>query len=286
MPVTELQKTMIEIGQAMAHYTYPYLAQIFEVQSRNRGRFLGSGTFINLGGTPYLLTASHVPADCTVRKWAHSLGDATPPTIVPNPWQCLSFPEDLALARLDVENFAGQHRVRMLEPNLFANNCEDLNGDFIFLHGWPGELSKELWSLARGIASKTFPYTTCLGTSSRSWFDHGIHFAVDFRVEAQTQEGGGQANVPSPHGMSGSAVWKTNWNHYKKDWRPEHARVIGVAFDWDQSGHAITCTRIERVRDFINLSLHREAAYFNWQQRGGPYDDNWEDWFKVNSHTI
>lgn len=275
-----------EVGRRMKEFTFPYLAQIFEVQSKERGKYLGSGTFVQVGNEAYLLTAAHVPKKCSTGLWAYSVGDSTPPVVIPNPWQCISLPTDLAWARLDAAHFGTEHRARLLDTCFLDSTADDLDGDILFVHGWPGQLSKELWSLANGIASKSFPYTTVIGTSSRNWFDPAIHIAVDFRVEGQIDELERLADVPSLEGVSGSAVWRTNWRQHRDDWGPHHARVIGVAFDWDQAGHAITCTRIERVRDFVNLSLHREAAYFSWLRRNCPGADDWNDWFGVKPEMV
>jgi hypothetical protein len=174
----------------------------------------------------------------------------------------------------------------MLPSELLAENCDDLEGDLLFIQGVPGEFSKPLWDLANGIVSRTLPYLTGVGESSRDWFDRTMHFSIDFRIEDQSDDKGNPAYVPSPKGMSGSAVWRTNWKYHQSDWRPEYARVVGVAFDLDESGHSITCTRIERIRNFINFWLHREAAYFRWQQRGCPLGDEETDWFAARPFTL
>jgi len=32
--------------------------------------------------------------------------------------------------------------------------------------------------------------------------------------------------------------------------------------------------------------VHREAAYFHWQNRGGPVFDDWKDWFSVQRFLL
>ena len=284
--MSEIAEVLVDVGKRMKQFTFPYLAQIFEVQTEKRGRYLGSGTYLQVRNEAYLLTAGHVPSESSTGSWAYSLGDGMPPIVIRNPWQCVSLPTDLALVRLDATHFSAGHRAQLLDTDVFDATADDLDGDILFLHGWPGQLSKELWSLAQGIASKTFPYTTVVGKSSRDWFDPTIHFAVDFRGEGQIDESKNSADVPDLKGVSGSAIWRTNWKRHREHWEPHHARVVGVAFDWDQTGHAITCTRIERICDFVNLSLHREAAYFNWLDRDCPPSDDWHDWFDVRPAAI
>ena len=270
---------MLEVGTRMKEFTKPFIAQIFEVESLQRGRFLGSGTFVQLGNHPYLLTAAHVPKKARIHSWAHSLDDGIRPAQIPNPWQCCGFPSDLAMARLNDAHFPGPHRVGSLESALFAKEISELGDDFLFIHGWPDEQSKEMWSLANGITSKTLPYTTFAGNTGRAWFRDDVHFAIQYRVNDQHDEHGDLAHMPGAHGLSGATVWKTNWADHQSDWAPEKARIIGVAFDWDTDGGNLTCTRIEAVRSFINHSLRHEAACFRWQERGSPEKDDWEDWF-------
>src|ERR1041385_5870046 len=97
--MTTSEKVKIEVGNEMIKFTSPYLVQIFEVfevENKDRGRYLGSGTAIGLGGTPYLLTAAHVPGEAPSGKWAHSLGDGIQPEAIRNAWQCVGPPLDLA----------------------------------------------------------------------------------------------------------------------------------------------------------------------------------------------
>lgn len=284
--MSDVRNAMVKVGAEMKEFTSPFIAQVFEVKSAERGRFLGSGTFIQLGTYPYLLTAAHVPNEAEKRSWAHSLGNATPPAHIEHPWQCCGFPSDLALVRLEDAHFSGLHRVRPIESRFLAKEFDELGNDFLFIHGWPDERSKEVWSLANGIVSKTLPYTTVAGTTGRAWFDDEIHFAIQYNVNDQRDEHGNLAQMPGAYGLSGATVWKTNWADHQDDWTPEKARVIGVAFDWDTDGGNLTCTRIEAVRAFINDSLRREAAYFRWEERGSPNDDDWDNWFSARPFQL
>lgn len=253
------QKQMAWVGSEMVKFTSPYLMQVFEVESEDSGKYLGSGTAIGLGRMPYLLTAAHVPGEAIVQRWAHSIGDKTHPQAIHDAWHCVGFPEDLALARLEREPFGGQHRVRMLPSEFLDGDSSDLENDFLFVHGVPEKFT--FWG-ADGIACRTFPYITIVGKSSRNWFDRNIHFGLDFRVEDQSDDQGRPGYVPDPHGMSGSTVWRTNWKQHKSKWRPEFARVVGITHDWDTNGHSITCT-IQRDSVERNLFPHSPGQFRN-----------------------
>lgn len=284
--MNDIGKAMLRVGSAMRAFTKPFIAQVFEVESAQRGKFLGSGTFMRLGAHTFLLTAAHVPNAAKHRSWAHSVDDATPPAQITMPWQCCGLPSDLAVARLNYSDFLGSIRARPVPAQFVAKDLGALDNDFLFLHGWPGERSHEVWSLANGIASTTLPYTTVVGKTGRAWFNENIHFAIQYSVNDQHDESGNVAQMPNAHGLSGAAVWKTNWNTDPENWTPENARIIGVAFDWDTDGGNLTCTRIEVVRSFINESLRREAAYFRWQERGSPDKDDWDDWFSAKPFQL
>lgn len=275
----------MRVAKDMTEFTFPFLTQIFGVESEGTGKYIGSGTLLDLGGVPYLISAAHVPSSATASNWAHSVDNGEPPKVVPNPWQCLGAPEDLAIARLDGDHFRGQYRARALDPSLLAVDSNDLDGDYLFIHGWPGQFSKEVRTIGNGIASKPFPYLTGVGSSSDPAFDGKMHLAVDFRMDGK-YENGRSASPPDPGGMSGSAVWRTNWKSRGASWTFHDARVIGIINGWDQANHSLTCTRIEVIRSFINFSLHREAAYLNWLGRKCPASDDWSDWLSVKPYRI
>jgi hypothetical protein len=281
-----IQDALLPVAKAMAQYTFPFMSGIYGVESEDRGALLGSGTVLDLYGQPYLLTAAHVVEQGRkFQKIAHSKGDAAHPSLVQHPWQCVGFPSDLAMSRLDQQGIAG-HRIRPLPAALIGKDASNLDGDILFVHGWPGKRSVPVFEIAQGIASKTLPYATVVGVSKAGWFDPQIHFAVDYRFEGQIGEHGREEVPPPPDGLSGSAVWRTNWLGRCHQWRPQDAQIVGVAFGWDQSGSSLVVTRVEAVRRFINYCLRQEAAYFHWRNRGRPLGDDWNDWFAVADKMI
>ncbi|MFN7139457.1 MAG: hypothetical protein ACK4UN_08970 [Limisphaerales bacterium] len=71
--------------------------------------------------------------------------------------------------------------------------------------------------------------------------------------EGQEDANGRPATLPDPHGMSGTAVWRSGRVAAASGaaWSPDHARIVGIVHTWDQQTATLVATRIEVLRDFI-----------------------------------
>ncbi len=265
----------------MKAYTAPAIAAVYGVESPQRGRLVGSGTFIDVHDIAYLLTASHVLEAATEYSvLTHSLAYGDKPCPLLNPFRLQQFPCDLGFTQVSDE-LRSSTSLQPMPATVLDTNSADIEGDVLFIHGYLGERSKWLPIVKGGIHSTSLPMWTVVRSGRTSWphFTDALHCAVEYWPTGWRDEHGTPIERPDPHGLSGSAVWRLSLKRHGAAWAPEHARIIGVLHRVDPSGDCLILTRIEEVRGFILRSLRREFAYLSWLRREKPEHDDWTDWF-------
>ena len=275
------EKVIATAVARMKAYTAPAIAAVYGVESAQRGQLIGSGTFINIRGTDYLLTASHVLETAVQYSFlAHSLGYGEKPCPLPHPFRLQQFPCDLGLTQLADEPRSST-AIRSMPATVLDTNSADIEGDVLFIHGYPGEQSKWLPIMKGGIHSTSLPFCTVVRSCSVSWphFTDVLHSAVEYWPTGWRDENGTPIERTDAHGLSGSAVWRLSLKRFGTAWTPENAHIIGVLHRVDPSGDCLIFTRIEEVRDFILRNLRREFAFLAWLRRNKPEHDDWTDWF-------
>jgi hypothetical protein len=283
--LTEPQKDaeMKRVGELMAQHTVESLIGLYEIIDRNYGHLAGSGIYIAFGAEPYVLTAAHVYSDH--RSLAVYRGPGRPPFLFENPTQCIGAEIDLALCRLGRNALTQIADRTPLNPKRLADNS-NAEGDFIFIHGYPGISSRYSHSM-NSVISNSLPYITVLsefplGLQSEH-IDPKTHFAVAFSPIGNKDHLDRDCGLPDPHGLSGSAVWATRRNKYPgRNWTANNAEVIGIVQKWHQQERCLLVLRSEVIRNIVHHFLQREVAYFNWQERRVPIGDDWVDWFKAS----
>ena len=262
----------------MAVYTQPSLAAIYGSRNTEKGELVGSGTFLNLHGNPYLLTAAHIAL--ISEKYiglAHSRSNGFTPSYLTHPYQILDEHLDICLVRIEASTLR-ETAITPLNASKIAKTSSNINNDILFVHGYPGQRSK-FFTFANGVASKTLPYGTVIGRSVCDWFDERVHFALEYPADNLIDETSSPTTLVIPSGLSGSAVWKTNQHTLSNTWKPDAAEIVGLVHHWDQTAQSLIATRIEVIRDFMIRCLRKEFAYYHWLKRGSPAVDDWNDWF-------
>ncbi len=155
-------------------------------------------------------------------------------------------------------------------------DCEPVNG---YVHGYPGEKSHWLPIVNGGIHSESLPFGGSDATSVWQGYDPKLHICISYPNDGWFDRSGKSIPMPAPEGLSGSALWQTYRRDHSTGWNPGMAEIIGVIHRHDPVAQSLIATRIEPIRGFILNVLRREAAYFNWLQRGEPSGDDWTDWF-------
>ena len=96
------ESILLGIVKRMAVYTQPSLAAIYGSKDTDRGELVGSGTFLNLRGNPYLLTAGHIALKSKdYIGLAHSRSNAFVPSYITHPYHILDDHLDICLVSIE-----------------------------------------------------------------------------------------------------------------------------------------------------------------------------------------
>jgi len=270
-------KACQHVGNEMAAHAEPFVASISLEVSVDEGRVVGTGTYVSLRGKPYLLTNEHVARFRLQGSLGHLLKKNEFTYRIIHPFQCLSWPTDAAIGRIDEEHF-GQGDRRAVPTGRIAQTYRTAHHELLFIMGFPKKRSRMI-ALLGGLISGAIPYVTQemptpSGLDTRFFF--AIHYPNDVRLLRCDDT---RDYLPDPDGLSGSAVWDTSFVAKQgQGWQPDDARIVGLVYGWDQANHALRCVKIEPVRDFLVQALRNEAAYFRWLEAGRPAGSDRTDW--------
>jgi hypothetical protein len=266
-----------KVARLMAEHVSQFITPISEAISDDYGELLGTGSYVQLRGRPYLLTNEHVAR----RREKHPLAHV--PKLdgfflrVVHPFQAQTFPIDAAIARLD-DAIMENATQRPIPADRFASKHAPVTHELLFMTGFPGKRAR-FSALAGALATTAVPYLT--QQIPEESVTSPEHFRLNYNPERARSVSSLGSFLPEPPGFSGSLVWDTGYVRKRgQDWSPADATVTGLVFGWplsDQSDSLIA-TRIEVVRAFLIQALRHEAAYFRWLGRGKPYHDELTDW--------
>jgi hypothetical protein len=271
------EPTLMRVGQAMMHHTIDFITPVSRAIEYTYGEVEGSGTFVELRGTPYILTNEHVARARLVHPLAHFLGDGVRAARIVHPFQCITFPTDAAIARLEPSVLALGTKRPVLSARI-DQVFQPADGEIMFMHGFPGAQS-HFSAIYQGLLTTTFPYAVDVASLPAA-YDPDLFFALSYPPYGNVKRfDGSAANLPNPEGLSGTVVWDTKFVATGAGWTPDRARIAGVVFGWNQPHHCLVATKIEIVRHFLLNALRREAAYLHWHLvRGEPLWDDLSDW--------
>jgi hypothetical protein len=273
------RRIFLQVCDEMRDYTASSMSAVYGIVSESSGRLVGGGTFLRLHGATYLLTAAHVAERMLDHeRLAHTSSYGARPQLIQNPLVCQPLPLDVAIVRIE-ESAVQAHSLKSWPATILADRASNTERDILFVHGFPGEKSKWLPIVNGGIHSESLPFGTSDATSIWPHYDPDLHLAVIYPPDGWFDNQGRSIDMPNPEGLSGSALWQTYRREHPEDWDTGFARIIGVIHRYDPDAHSLIATRIEPISEFIIRVLRRESAYFRWQNRGQPTDDDWSDWF-------
>jgi hypothetical protein len=277
----EMESTLKSVVRSMKSHSAQFITPISFNHGNDAGSANGTGWYIRLFGATYLVSAQHVMRELAGWSLAHFPCETSEGNRFTNPTQALSWPEDLAVSRIDKGIWSSASKKalpvsRLSDPPAFS----ETSGELLFVQGFPGT-SSYFSTLGNTLISGSLPYLT-QRSPLPARYTEGLHFALHYPEGELHDENGAVASLPDPRGMSGSPVWRLNLDWSRPDqWTPEAATVCGVLIDWDDKAFAIAATSLPVVAGFLIHSLRRERAYFSWKSRGEPSGDDWRDWHEA-----
>lgn len=276
----EFETIALKVTERMREYAYPYIASISREAELNVGDHVGTGLYLRIRDERYLLTNEHVARAIRETPLAHQLLEGEGATRVMNPFLVARHPYDMALTRIESAAWSDQKNVRRaLNVSHVGSKHAPEDCDFLFMLGYSGQRSYFSPTFEMLINRGT-PYLTQEAKDRPDDLPE-MFFAIPYRPELARSLDPKGANLPNPHGFSGSPVWDTNFQRCAlsgRRWSPEESRVTGIIIRWlEATGHLIA-VRAEFVAEFLVYALRCEAAYFHWIERGRPENDALTDW--------
>lgn len=266
-----------EVVRLMAEHASKFITPISKVLSDDYGELLGTGSYVQLRGRPYLLTNEHVARYRDKYALAHLPNPDDFFQRVVRPFQAQGIPVDAAIARIHDE-IMGRAIQLPIPSSRFARKHEPVTDELLFMVGYPGKRAR-FSALAGALATTAVPYLT--QQVRQESVTSAEHFRLNYNPERAWSVSRRGSFLPEPPGFSGSLVWDTGYVRKRgQDWSPADATVTGLVFGWPRShqSDSLIATRIEVVRSFLIRALREEAAYFHWLERGKPRRDDLTDW--------
>jgi hypothetical protein len=267
---------LMAVGQAMRDHTGNFITPICRAIEFTYGEVEGSGTFVELHGATYIITNEHVARARLSHPLAHFIGNGMRVARIVYPFQCLTWPTDAALARVDAKVLSGGTEVAIPSSRIYAVH-RPVDGEIMFIHGFPGGQS-HFSATYQGLLARTCPYATDIPPLPPG-YDLDLHFALSYPAHGNVKTfQRTPTTLPDPPGLSGTVVWDTRFVATGGSWSPDKAVISGIVFGWNPGHQCLVATRIEIARIFLLQALREEAASFDWLNRGQPLWDDLADW--------
>jgi hypothetical protein len=289
MLTPEEQTACEHILREMTAHIDRFITPISEILDDEHGRAAGSGTYLQINNTTYLLTNEHVAVKMLNRGIAHLPRRDDLYRRIVQPMTVINFPVDLAVSRVGSESWEGATQFPLSVDRL-DESYSPVDGELLFVCGYPGYARP---AIAEGEIR--YPRETRFGLLSTpavpiltypvrdvsrfpDGLDETLHATVHYHGVAH-RPGEGMREVPDPRGFSGSLLWDTKFGATNADnWTPAMSKVCGLIHRWDSDHEVLIVTKVEFVRATLLAAVRREAAFFNWIDRGRPLWEELVDW--------
>lgn len=298
MSAAEWRRINLDVRDQMAPYVFPFVTPISRKAGDERGFAWGTGNYINLRGKAYVLTNEHVARQTSIESLGHLPGPDDEYRRFRNPWLSMPDPDDTAISRLN-ESMDSTSKRALVAANFFDSVCNPVENELFFMLGFPSSTAgrndpilehrlQQNW-FNGPIDSPALPFVTQeFRDENRSIVYVGApHIAVHYPTYANRDASETLAELPNPHGMSGSLLWDTKrvaCLNAGRAWSPEDARVCGLVCR--ASEDAVLAVRIELVRETLLFLLRQEASYFHWHDAGRSAGSELPDWLRAEATVM
>lgn len=239
---------------AMAVHVRPYLASISKTNDNVSGIAHGSGVYFDLKRGPSLVTCEHVVRLGLANGYriVHLPKDAGYYYAFNKPWYTEPFPLDLALTHIDPAIWSLGDRLALPVERL-ASTHNIAQDELLTLCGYPGDASYfTLFTDEPTLDSHLIPYTA-REVALPAGYDPAFHFALHYEMDLAQSADGSNAKLPRPPGFSGAPIWDSGFvaSGCSEDWKPEMARIVGIAIQWVEEESCIIATKSEKLIAFV-----------------------------------
>jgi hypothetical protein len=236
----------------MAQYTQPYIASVIGVEDTRTGKHVGSALRCILAGRCAIVTAWHViDRAMSYPDFAVSAGYGKAPYVVHGELH-KDESGDLAIYFLPEDYPPGTEKMAFWPENRIDRTMDRLASDYLFVHGFPS-MQSVFSDRCAGVVSKSLPYGAMQRLEDLPNDLKSFQFAVDFSTSQIRDEAGQCKELPDPHGLSGSPVWRIGASgRSARAWTPEWSLLAGIITQWREDAGILVATSASRLDDLLH----------------------------------
>ena len=217
----EWEQRKFAVKDRMAKHVWPFVTPLALSVSHTRGVALGTGNYVLLRDSAYLLTNEHVIRQTAGAQVTHMPGPTDRYVACRAAFLSVGWPLDVALMRLGDE--WTQATKSAIPAYLLDESFSPVQHELLFWLGFPGSTASRHDPVTQGnrryswfgeLESHGVPMLTQLYPNPPTGlkdYDPGKHVVVHFPARAVRVSGGAEEELPNPQGMSGSLLWDTKF---------------------------------------------------------------------------
>ncbi len=242
----EWKSSCNRICTAMIEEVRNFTTPISKVVENDYGELEGSGSYLEIAGSIFLVTNEHVAARMKTHSLAHKFAGC------PNYYRVRAFaadplPHDVALGSVAESIWThSPHQARAIPLNRFACRHSPVPREVFFVCGYAGENSNFAFG---NLHTPGQPFLTQEAPMPANFGDATIHFALLHSTAGATPiDASFNVHLPSPPGWSGSLVWNTRFAEASRagqSWDPSLAQVTGILWGWPSGEICLLATKVE-----------------------------------------
>lgn len=251
MDKAQWDRWCMDVCNQMFEHVKPFvtpISKVFIESGEQYGEHWGSGSFLEIDGSKYLITNEHVGRGMIQNPLAHQFLNSDVVVRLTNPVIAEVLPIDVALMKIEERVWnINAHDSRGIPIDRFAAKHQPVDGEILFIIGYGGDYSKFYFNALHSPGS---PYLTQICDFPLNFGDPNFHFAIHYRPDLAFGVDGTTRGLPMPPGMSGSLVWNTRAVEYlsaEKIWTPKAAQVTGIVWGWPSSAACLLATKVEHL---------------------------------------
>src|SRR6266404_4290924 len=233
---------LFRVRDEMRTFVSQYVTPISASEDLQSGEALGTGNYLQLGNSIYILTNAHI---ASARAKGHHLAHL--PTWndyyhrLRNPMPAEHWPVDVAITHLDSDPTSPRRSV--LPVSRLASRFAPVQAEMLFWLGYPGSTAGRHDPITATTARRSLfglLHVPGVPVLTQVWqravpplqgFDPEIHIVLHYPASAAKSETEVAVETPNPAGMSGSLLWDTRFiacYQAGRNWSPDEAEVCGL----------------------------------------------------------
>lgn len=222
----------------------------------------GTGSFLHLGKNREILTCEHVAkikndSMLVMTQFGSEFGIS-----IANPFVSWPYPVDAAVSKITENSWSKvPHLAKCLEKKMFAKRHDPVEGEFLYVYGFPGEdavvsfgehVTRGMGLFAHGI------HFSSVEVEEEPKPQKEYHFFIPFNPEMVVLVEGQDPVLSLPPGMSGSLVWNSRYlevTNEGKEWVPEDARITGIVWGHSSKAGVLIATKVEHFFELLGQDV-------------------------------